>query len=86
MGFGQGKELGDQPFVTYHPLVVAFTQMADDELVTAVSAIADSYAVSIIDSLPEEDPEILRNGLRNAFLAFFVDALFAYAGAPVTHE
>jgi hypothetical protein len=80
MGSSQGlvvKELSECDLAMYHQAMVAVTGVLDPEVVAGVVTIADTYAGAVLDSLPEDDPEILRAGLVGAFVSFFVDALLA---------
>ena len=83
MGSSQGlngKDLVESEMAMYHQVMMMATGVLDPAMVANVVALADTYAEQVIDSLPEEDPEVLRAGLVGALVSFFVDALLATTG------
>lgn len=61
---------------------MAVTSTLEPDVVAGVVALAGDYADEIVASLPEDDPQILRDGLVGALVSFFVDALLATTAPP----
>lgn len=67
---------GEDPAL-YRQAMDTVTEVLDPSraVVSNVIVLAGTYADQVIDSLPEDDREILRAGLVGALVSFLVDAL-----------